>query len=225
MATVLSTRALNRALLARQHLLERSAMSPVAMVEHLVGMQAQNPRDPYFALWSRVRGFEPAALERLHHDRSVVRIPTLRTTIHLHSAADAGPIALATASVREKTLRSTAFGRATADIDRQALLRLAEEAYAEGHHTSAELGARLRRHWPEIDASSLAYTVHYLLQIVQPPPRGLWTKTARPTWTTLGPTSFGATWVRLVRRPSPMPGSGPGSRGSARCSSASGRSC
>ena len=47
-----------RTLLARQHLLERTDLTPAEMVEHLVGMQAQEPRDPYLALWSRLDGFD-----------------------------------------------------------------------------------------------------------------------------------------------------------------------
>ncbi|GAA2275934.1 MULTISPECIES: hypothetical protein [Kitasatospora] len=50
---MLSTRALGRALLARQHLLDRTAMAPEAMIGHLVGLQAQAaPEPPYFGLWS-----------------------------------------------------------------------------------------------------------------------------------------------------------------------------
>ncbi len=65
MSDVLSLRALNRATLARQHLLERVDMPVAAMVEHLVGMQAQVPRNPYLALWSRVEGFRAEDLEAL----------------------------------------------------------------------------------------------------------------------------------------------------------------
>ena len=70
---VLSNRALNRALLARQFLLERAEVSALAAVEHLFGIQAQIPLAPYFALWSRVREFKKEDLSELYLDREVVR--------------------------------------------------------------------------------------------------------------------------------------------------------
>jgi hypothetical protein len=59
---VLDRRTLNRTLLARKHLLRRVAMPVPEMIEHLVGMQAQVPRDPYISLWSRLLDFEPTVL-------------------------------------------------------------------------------------------------------------------------------------------------------------------
>jgi len=87
-ADALSLRALNRATLARQLLLARAAITPLAAIEQLAGLQAQVPRPPFVGLWSRVEGFEAASLHRLVHDRAVVRATMMRGTIHLVSAAD-----------------------------------------------------------------------------------------------------------------------------------------
>ena len=76
---LLSQRALNRATLARQHLLERTRMPAERLVEHLVAMQAQNPLDPYFAMAARLEDFDPAEASELlersgeHCDRVVRR--------------------------------------------------------------------------------------------------------------------------------------------------------
>src|ERR671925_148425 len=86
---VLGRRQLNRSLLARQMLLERQPRPAIEVIEHLVGMQAQVPADPYTALWSRIEGFDPAELSTLIEERRAVRATALlRTTIHLVSAPD-----------------------------------------------------------------------------------------------------------------------------------------
>jgi hypothetical protein len=56
---VLSHRVLNRTLLQRQHLLERTTMPALAMSEHLLGLQAREPLPPYVSLWARIAGFDP----------------------------------------------------------------------------------------------------------------------------------------------------------------------
>jgi hypothetical protein len=65
----LSWRALNRALLARQLLLRREPRSTGDVVEHLAGLQSQVPNPPYFALWARIHGFDPADLATLLTER------------------------------------------------------------------------------------------------------------------------------------------------------------
>src|SRR5688572_448458 len=88
-APVLSRRVLNRTLLGRQLLLERVDRPVESVIEHLVGMQAQEPIDPYVASWTRIEGFDPLQLSRLIEERRAVRMGVMRTTLHLLTARDA----------------------------------------------------------------------------------------------------------------------------------------
>ncbi|GAB2796552.1 hypothetical protein GCM10027073_30500 [Streptomyces chlorus] len=117
-ATVLGTRALNRATLARQLLLRRSPLSAEAAVEHLVGLQAQNVKPPYYALAARLDGFTPEALSRPMADRAVVRIVTLRSTIHTHTAQDCLTLRPLVQPARDRELASFRKGLTGVDLDR-----------------------------------------------------------------------------------------------------------
>ncbi|MEA2932540.1 MAG: hypothetical protein QOI56_1325 [Actinomycetota bacterium] len=118
MTETIGRRALNRATLARQHLLQRVAMPAAEMVEHLVGMQAQVPRNPYLALWSRLQGFRPEELEGLLVGRRAVRTGLLRATIHLVTADDCLQLRPVLQPVLDRTFASgSPFGRNLAGVD------------------------------------------------------------------------------------------------------------
>ena len=85
----LSSRALNRATLARQLLLERaSGLDPVSALEQIGGVQAQEPASPFLALWTRLADFDPGALRTAFERRDVVKATLMRITLHAVSAAD-----------------------------------------------------------------------------------------------------------------------------------------
>src|SRR5258708_33898603 len=83
---VLSQRALNRATLARQLLLQRTEMSAADAIEHLVGMQAQAPLAPYVGLWTRLEGFRTDEPAQLIGERRAGRASLIRRTVHIGAA-------------------------------------------------------------------------------------------------------------------------------------------
>jgi len=84
----LSLRALNRATLARQLLLDRATLTAGEAVRHLAGLQAQAPLAPYVGLWTRLAGFRQQQLKDLMTERVVVRAHLMRNTVHLVDARD-----------------------------------------------------------------------------------------------------------------------------------------
>ncbi len=71
---MISDRALNRALLDRQFLLARVSRPALSVLEHLLGMQAQEPADPYVGLWTRLAGFDPGELAAAVASGAAVRL-------------------------------------------------------------------------------------------------------------------------------------------------------
>jgi hypothetical protein len=184
MASVLDRLALNRALLARQHLLGRSGMDVPTMLEHLVGMQAQLPEDPYLGLWSRIEAFDPEALSTRIAGREAVRIALMRSTIHLATADDALFLRPLTQDVQERSLRSNQL-RYLDGVDLEELAVVARGLVEERPRPTPELGRLLAERWPQRDAQALAIAARALLPLVQVPPRGLWGGRGQPTVTTL----------------------------------------
>jgi Winged helix DNA-binding domain len=89
---VLTLRELNRATLARQLLVERKRLSPTAVIERLVGIQAQWPPAPYVGIWTRTTGFRREALERALVRGDVIKAAVMRQTLHLVTSRDYGLI-------------------------------------------------------------------------------------------------------------------------------------
>lgn len=176
-------RTLNRTLLERQLLLQRVRLPALGAIEHLVGLQAQAPRAPYVALWSRLVDFQPAELERLIRERAAVRaLALLRTTIHLVSAADALGMRGVLQDVAERGFRSgSPFARQLGEIDLEAVIAVGRQALERQPLTVVQLAKVLATDWPDKDPTALAMAVRYLVPLVQPPPRGLWTENSRPT--------------------------------------------
>ncbi len=84
----LTPRDLNRATLARQHLLRRTDAPAVEVVRQLVGLQAQEPASPYLALWNRIRGFQPSEVDEAFASGALLKASLLRITLHAVAADD-----------------------------------------------------------------------------------------------------------------------------------------
>ncbi|RKS08384.1 winged helix DNA-binding protein [Nocardiopsis sp. Huas11] len=174
-APVLDDRALNRATLARQALLEPTDASVLDTVSLLGGLQAQEPQEPFIGLWSRLRSFDPATLSDLLTERRVVRVHLMRRTVHLVTAEDA----LAWRSRFDAMLRQKVMGVYRAELQGVDLDELAEAGravMADGEpRTMTELVAALAHRWPQPGKRPLGeMLVSALLPVAQAPPRGLW---------------------------------------------------
>jgi hypothetical protein len=180
---VLSTRALNRALLARQLLLEREPLGTAEALEQLVGLQAQAPNAPYVALWSRLAPFDPAELAGLLERHEAVRTHVMRTTVHLVTARDCRTLRPLMRTVVERGFRSSPWAKNLAGADLEAITAAGRELLRESTLSRPELAAQLGERFPGPDPLSLAYAVTYLVPAVQPPPRGIWGKRGGAAWT------------------------------------------
>lgn len=194
---VLSPRALGRATLERQLLLRRAAMSAEDAVRHLVGLQAQNTRPPYFQLLARLEGFEPAELAGLMESRDVVRIVTLRSTIHTHTADDALTLRPLVQEARDRELRMFRKGLVGVDLDR--LRDLSRTYVEESPRTPKEIRERLLAEWPDADPQALSTAARCLLPLVQITPRGVWEKSGQVALTTA------EHWLGRPSEPAPAP--------------------
>jgi Winged helix DNA-binding domain len=172
-ADVLSQRALNRALLARQMLLRRAPLPAgpdragrvIETVEHLGGLQAQAPFPPYYGLWSRLDGFRPDDLAGLLLSRAVVRIALMRGTIHLVSSRDCTMLRPLTQPVLDRALKSL-YGKHLPDVDTRAIAAAGRALVEDQPRTFADLGAVLAERWPEHPPVTLAQTVRALVPLV-----------------------------------------------------------
>jgi Winged helix DNA-binding domain len=163
MDPVLSRRALNRALLARQLLLERSPAPLPRALERVGGIQAQYAPSMYFGLWSRLRDLDPAAITRGLERRSLVQATLMRSTIHLVSRGDYWPLALAVGDVRRRSWTRSVKGDEAAM--RRAAARL-REALRDGPLRRAEIEALIGK--------EEARWAGFFLDLVRVPPSGTW---------------------------------------------------
>jgi len=184
---VLGQRTLNRALLARQWLLERQprGTSTADAIEHLVGLQAQAPLSPYVGLWSRLDAFDPGDLATLLLERRAVRTWVMRATIHLLTADDVLWMWPLTHPAVAGAWRSSQFARGLDPVQLEEILELGRTLVEERPRTRAELALLLAERFPGAPPDSLVYSVSYNVPVLQPTPRGVWDSTGPASLTTI----------------------------------------
>lgn len=169
----LTLRALNRATLARQILLEREKTPVVSALERLAGLQAQWPKPPFVGLWTRIADFRREDLAAALADRSAVRATMMRGTIHLVSSADYLAFRPALAPVLESGMESILRQRGQ-ELDVDALVASARALYAEGPRTFEEVRDHLLAGNPEADERAMGFAVRMRLPLVQVPDDSPW---------------------------------------------------
>lgn len=190
----LSLRALNRATLARQALLERARLEPQELIECLGGLQAQAPNPPYVALWARLASFQREELTRLLEQKRVVRSALMRGTLHLATAQDY----LAFRPLIQPVLtrgHKGAWGKFLQGLDPMEVATAGCTLLAEMPLTSNDLGKRLQKQWPEYDPKALAQAVRNFGSLIHVPPAGTWGAHPNPRLTPA------AIWLGKTRTP------------------------
>ncbi len=181
---VLDRRTLNRATLERQLLLQRDARTAFEAVEHLVGLQAQEPQEPYVGLWSRLASAEPGELAGLLVDRRVVRTQLMRRTLHLVTAGDCLTLRPVHQSMLVARMLGT-LGRRLPGVDLEELSAAGAALFAEEPRTLPEVGRLLGDRWPGVLPRDLGDALSTLVPLVQTTPRGLWRRQAPARNTTV----------------------------------------
>lgn len=175
---------LSRMTLSRQHLLRSADVTDVELAEHLIGLQAQNPWSWYVGFFRRADGIRPETVSSALAERRLVRMSTMRATIHLLTPSDAASLRAHTQVVHDRTL-SSGFGRDLRGVNLKDIAAEAREVLEAAPHTLKELGTILGRRRSDIKPGSLAMAVRFQLPLVQVVPRGEWGRSGPIAYTTL----------------------------------------
>ena len=199
---ILSMRELNRAMLARQFLLERTSLPLVAVVERMGGLQTQYAPSGYLGLWTRMRAFARADLTRAMERHRVVTGTLMRVTIHTVSARDYPLFAVGVRAARRAWWLRLHRGQLRG-VDMEKVARRVRGYLADGPIPRRELVERLRSDGvPDAGWGGVGLWVD-LLRI---PPSGTWERRSADlfglaeTWLDPPRVSEAEGLVHLVRR-------------------------
>jgi hypothetical protein len=168
-----NARELNRATLARQLLLAREKVGAAEAVDRLGGLQAQEPRPPFLALWSRVEGFERADLHTALSKGAVVRAMLMRATLHLVGRERYAALRPVLDDVMTRAMSSALKGR-DGGLDLDKVLPAASELLRARPRTFNELRAELSERFPQVNERALGYAVRTQLPLTMVPSDDTW---------------------------------------------------
>lgn len=169
----MTSRALGRATLARQMLLARERVPALRAIERLAALQAQAPRTPFVALWSRVEGFRREELARLLTKHTAVRATTMRGTLHLLAGGDYARMRAALQPSLTKGMLGVLRDRAEG-LDVEAVVAAARRFFGDEPRTFAEVRDFLMKRFPEGHERAMGYAVRLHLPLVQVPTNDPW---------------------------------------------------
>jgi hypothetical protein len=168
----MSQRAINRAMLARQMLLERHDAEPAKAVERLAGLQGQEPKHPYVGLWTRLTGFESDSLHKTLDDRTVVRATLMRGTLHLFSAKDYLTFRMTLQPVLAGAM--SVLADRSEGVEPDEVVEAAREVLADGPMRFADIRSALTERFPGLNDRALGYTTRMLVPLVVVPDGSRW---------------------------------------------------
>ena len=166
--SVLTPRALNRAFLARQMLLEREKLPATKDVERLVGLQAQVAKPPFVGLWTRLQDFKRKELSDAFHKRRVVRVTAMRGTLHVMTSSDYIALRGALQPMLTRGMASILRGRG-ANIDLDVIQNEGRVFFGKQQATFDALRDHLKAKFPTLDERAMAYAIRTHVPLVQVP--------------------------------------------------------
>jgi hypothetical protein len=164
----LTEQELNRALLARQLLLERTKGSVPKVLERMGTLQAQYAPSMYIGLWSRIEGFGRGQLDRSLESRKVAQGTLMRATIHLVSKADYWPIALGVRKGRREAWLNASYRKDYSAKQMSAAARKLRSAVGDDTMSRKEIHELLG------EDSAVTNGVNMWIDLVRVPPSGTW---------------------------------------------------
>jgi Winged helix DNA-binding domain len=165
---VLTERDLNRALLARQMLLERVKVPIPKVLDRMGTLQAQYAPSMYIGLWTRMWGFEREQLDRALERRAIAQGTLMRATIHLVSKSDYWPVAIGIRRGRREAWLGASYRRDYSASQMSAAARKLRRRLGDGTMTRKEIHELLG------SDSVVTNGVNMWLDLVRVPPSGTW---------------------------------------------------